>query len=305
VTEPLRPMSTGEVLDRSFAIYRKHFSLFLSIAAVTHLVSLAYQLLTIKSATPHVRHMGPYYLHVGLSWAFSTVVLTFSQAATVKAVAAVHLGEATSVWAAYRGLRGRILSIFGVLAYVFLIAGLATVALVFVAAIILGALLVASGSAGLARSQAVNAAIGFGVVGGVLAIFVAVYARYALAIQACVVENLGAWAAMKRSVSLSKGGRLRIAAVYLVFVILSLTAILALAWLAGLAGRPWHSRFGNLILNDVSTFVAGSLTGPLVTIGISLLYYDERVRKEAFDLQLMLSSLEPIPPPVAASPVQI
>jgi hypothetical protein len=298
-------MSTGEVLDRSFAIYRRHFSLFLGIAAVTHLVSLAYQLLTIKSATPHARHLGTYYLHLGLSWAFSTVVLTISQAATVKAVAAVHLGEMTSVWAAYKGLRGRMRSVFGVLAYVFLIAGLATAALVFVAAIILGMLLVASGSGGAVRSQAANAVIGFGVVGGVLATFVMVYARYALAIQACVVENLSAWAAMKRSVLLSKGGRLRIAAVYLVFVILSLTAILALTWLAGLAGRPWHSRIGSLILNDVSAFLAGSLTGPLVTIGISLLYYDERVRKEAFDLHLMLSSLEPIPPPAAGDPVQI
>jgi hypothetical protein len=35
------------------------------------------------------------------------------------------------------------------------------------------------------------------------------------------------------------------------------------------------------------------LTGPLATIGIALVYYDERVRKEAFDLQLMMSSLDP------------
>ncbi len=29
----LRPMSLGEILDRSFGIYRKHFLLFVSIAA--------------------------------------------------------------------------------------------------------------------------------------------------------------------------------------------------------------------------------------------------------------------------------
>jgi len=34
------------------------------------------------------------------------------------------------------------------------------------------------------------------------------------------------------------------------------------------------------------------LTGPLATIGIALIYYDERVRKEAFDLQLMMASLD-------------
>jgi hypothetical protein len=51
-------------------------------------------------------------------------------------------------------------------------------------------------------------------------------------------------------------------------------------------------------------FIAGSLTGPLATIGISLLYYDERVRKEAFDLQLMLSSLDPTEVP-GVTPTQI
>jgi hypothetical protein len=50
----------------------------------------------------------------------------------------------------------------------------------------------------------------------------------------------------------------------------------------------------------VAGFVAGSLTGPLATIGISLLYYDERVRKEAFDLHLMMSSLDAAPEPVVA-----
>jgi hypothetical protein len=32
--------------------------------------------------------------------------------------------------------------------------------------------------------------------------------------------------------------------------------------------------------------------GPLVTIAFSLVYYDERVRKEAFDLQLMMTTLD-------------
>ena len=41
----------------------------------------------------------------------------------------------------------------------------------------------------------------------------------------------------------------------------------------------------------VATFVAYSLSFPISTIAISLLYYDQRVRKEAFDLQLMMESL--------------
>jgi Ni/Fe-hydrogenase subunit HybB-like protein len=42
----------------------------------------------------------------------------------------------------------------------------------------------------------------------------------------------------------------------------------------------------------VATFVSECLVGPLATIAFSLVYYDERVRKEAFDLQLMMSTLD-------------
>jgi len=34
------------------------------------------------------------------------------------------------------------------------------------------------------------------------------------------------------------------------------------------------------------------LVGPLATIAFSLVYYDERVRKEAFDLQLMMATID-------------
>jgi hypothetical protein len=43
--------------------------------------------------------------------------------------------------------------------------------------------------------------------------------------------------------------------------------------------------------------------GPIGTIAFSLVYYDQRVRKEAFDLQLMMSTLDS--PTLAGSPQQI
>jgi Ni/Fe-hydrogenase subunit HybB-like protein len=42
----------------------------------------------------------------------------------------------------------------------------------------------------------------------------------------------------------------------------------------------------------VSTFISECLVGPLATIAFALVYYDERVRKEAFDLQLMMTTLD-------------
>jgi hypothetical protein len=52
----------------------------------------------------------------------------------------------------------------------------------------------------------------------------------------------------------------------------------------------------------VASFTSECLVGPLATIAFSLVYYDERVRKEAFDLQLMMMTLDA--PGLPASPAQ-
>ena len=44
-----------------------------------------------------------------------------------------------------------------------------------------------------------------------------------------------------------------------------------------------------LALTNVGSFVAGVLVSPFLTIATAVFYYDLRVRKEAFDLQLMMN----------------
>ena len=45
-------------------------------------------------------------------------------------------------------------------------------------------------------------------------------------------------------------------------------------------------------LPQVAQFLASTLAGPIATVSIALLYYDERIRKEAFDLQYMMTAME-------------
>src|SRR6202166_4062535 len=53
----------------------------------------------------------------------------------------------------------------------------------------------------------------------------------------------------------------------------------------------------------MSGAVGGAITGPVLLIALVLCYYDTRIRKEAFDLQFMMSSLDrPAPAPGAGSP---
>jgi hypothetical protein len=62
--------------------------------------------------------------------------------------------------------------------------------------------------------------------------------------------------------------------------------------------------FGFAVLQDLAAFVSQVLVGPIGTIAFSLMYYNLRVRKEAFDIQHLMASLGTTPPsnPVPTAP---
>src|ERR1700716_4013495 len=102
MTTSLRPMSLGELLDRSFFLYRKRFALFVGIIALPHLVLLAFQLIGVAIG----RGMTTTFTAMGLVWLLATMVLYLgasaaSQGATVVAVSKVHLGTGTSISEAF------------------------------------------------------------------------------------------------------------------------------------------------------------------------------------------------------------
>jgi uncharacterized membrane protein len=320
MTEPLRPMSTGQLLDYTFALFRKNFLLFVGIATVGPAASVIFQLLTVGANvgspfSPSQRMAaGAAFARMGFAIVFGYVImlvgLAISHAATVKAVAAVHLGRETTVVGAYKALRGRLWSLLGTLLWIALWMVLWTMLAMsalfaVMVPLVMGIGAVARGAPGR------TAAIAGGIVGFVFVIllfvaFIAIYARYALAVQAWAVENLGPRASLRRSIFLLKGSRWRAVVIYLIFAILAGILALGLNAISVAAGTLLHNRIAAAVLVYLAGFVAGSLTGPLATIGLSLLYYDERVRKEAFDLQLMLSSLDaPTPAVPIAVPAQL
>jgi len=131
---------------------------------------------------------------------------------------------------------------------------------------------------------------------------------WSLAVPAKVLENKGVTDAMSRSSDLTRGDRGRIFVIWLLFIVLSIGVSLLLRWPVEIAagvssifalqrsGPGWQAAL------LVTTFISQCLCGPLATIAFSLVYYDERVRKEAFDLQLMMTTLDAtaLPSPVQA-----
>jgi hypothetical protein len=312
MAEVLRPMSTGELLDRTFALYRKNFKLFVGIATVGPAAYLLFQLLTVGSVgLPAATGRAGVFAGAsfGIGMLAGVVIMlagtAIAHAATVKAVAAVHLGLSITIGGAYKSLKDKLWRILGVFLCMILLAALgamvAGMAIVLVIAIFTALGFVGGPQAGRAGTI-VTTLVGFSTI-IIIGVFIAVvWIRYALAIAACVVENLGVVKSLKRSSALSKGNRFRIFTVYIVLFILAIVVGAALGGLAGAASMLIPNTVARLIVVYVASFVAGSLTGPLATIGIALVYYDERVRKEAFDLQWMMASLD-APAPVAAAVV--
>jgi len=309
MVEVLRPMSTGELMDRTLGLYKRNFKLFVGIASLGPATYLLFQLLTIGSASVQARNstsVNPISA-AGLGFGFLAGFLimlagmAIAYGATVRAVAAVHLGLPIRIMEAYRSLRGKLWRIIGVFVCMGLLAFLAAIGaslLVVVIILMLRLLAIADPSRG---GQIFTMLIGFGTILIIAISSLVVWVRYVLAIACCVVEDLGVVKSIKRSAALSKGSRFRIFLIYIVFVVLAVILSAALGLLAGGVGALIPNVTVRLILVYLASFVASLLTGPLATIGIALVYYDERVRKEAFDLQFMMSSLDSAAPHAAAA----
>jgi hypothetical protein len=258
----LRPLSTGELLDRTFSLYRSHFALFVGIFALPHLCVLAFQCVALVFQSPRT-DIAQIFANLGWVWGtilLSMVVAAASQAATVVAVSQVHLDRPAGVMDSFSKVKNQIVGVIGLSLSVGFLVGLACIALI--------------------------------VPGVLLAI------RWSLAVPVKILENKGVGDSMSRSSQLTEGNRGRVFVIWLLFIVLSIGVSLLLQWPIELAagvsarGALRHVAMGWQVASQIATFISECLVGPLATIAFSLVYYDERVRKEAFDLQLMMTTLD-------------
>jgi glycerophosphoryl diester phosphodiesterase family protein len=259
VVQTLRPLTIGELLDRTFFYYRRHFVLFVGIAALPSALLLVVQL-----AMVFVKPMRGSLVTTVLSLLMVFVYLvttTLAHGATVVAVSQILLERETNVAEAFNSIRPRI----GELIIISINVGVR---------VLLGALLL--------------------IVPGVLLAL-----RYSLAIPVAVLEETGVSDSLSRSATLTKGHRGRILLVYfLLFVLIIIGTMLwplLTMFVAGLLSSSVGAGASPVWMQVVlqfGSFVTESLLSPIMTIALTLVYYDERVRKEAFDLEHMMRQLD-------------
>lgn len=310
----LRPMSTSQVLDRTFYLYKNNFLLFLGIAIVG-------PALTLISGFAQLRIFGPlvmpdpakvdpallqsFFMRTIITAVTGIIVYTVGQAvatgATIHAVSMVHLGKTTTIMESYRKIKPVFWRILGVFLRVFLIAwGPLIITYVLFIVVAIGIPLLIRGSGGGAVAGAlllvVVGLLSFaGLIFSVIWMIYA-YCRYGLAVPACTVENLPPKYAVIRSKFLTKDGLGRILGIYVLTAIMSFILTTVLQTPAFMIANPFAMKPGAvstayLFWAMLGEFLGRTLAGPIATIAIALVYYDQRVRKEAFDLQLMMESM--------------
>jgi hypothetical protein len=301
----LRPLTLGEILDRTAQLYRSNFLLFAGISSVYAgallVLSLAQigaqELLRINHKESQI--MWATVVGMLIMWPIIVIVGGFAIAANNRAVASVHLGETATIRGAYGSILPRwprylwlmaITTCVVWLPFGLLYAGYALFVLLYV-----------QPHGILARNQVhkdPQALLVFALVTMVFGLFVVgatVYAvlmalRYSLAIPASVVEDLPARKAIRRSIDLSKGSRGRIFLLALLVVAIQLGLVLITQVFFVVAAVKQHGTLpvGIRALQQVIAFFTNTFVGPIYATGFTLFYYDQRVRKEGYDIEWMM-----------------
>ena len=295
----LRPLAVGEILDRVLSIYRSHFWLLVGLSAASAGVSLGVAVLrliltyfskiTIGSISYSFVNAGFAFVQGGLY----LIAYSLTVAATTAAVNSIYLGEPTSLGSALPTARRLWLRCIGV---AFWQGWSATWAFVLLMVPLLAVLTIPAmrGSSG-AIFLILLEGLGFlaGIVYGVIA-----YLRNSLAIPAAVIEDLGVRAAMRRSKDLATGRIGRIFLLLLLVYALSLvTAVIQLPMVFVMARSPTTEHYMLQGITLAVSFVSTSLVGPVAAIGFCLFYFDERVRREGFDIEILLRGVSAASPP--------
>jgi len=289
----LRPLSVGDIIDRALRLLRANPVLFLGIAVLPDLVVEVLQRVFGLTQTFDLNDLGAAFGTSGsgpllprrlqpansgatVAVAIIAIVVSIIQAgALIEAIGQRYLGRTVTVREAYvRGLRA--------------VPRLALCGLVVIAAFAALFLVVIAPLAILNSSALTSIAV---VIGLIAFFFLLPWAFLSLAVvgPAIVVEGLGPIAAIRRSFHLMDRSRLRTLGLSVLMGLISsiLGLVFGVIFLASFVSEPTIRT----VLQTIANVASAAVSGPLIYGAIVVLYYDLRVRKEAFDLQLAAEAL--------------
>lgn len=312
----LEPISTGDVIDRAVRLYRRNFLPLISITAVPtiigYIVSVLFwsgysSMLNAGAASRNVPVSSVVMIFVGVIgypiWGYAFLI-TISGLSRVVGDH-IMLSEPITFrgWFAAAKRRLGAITLMGLILIAMLFFAYFVILFLFfilflVVTLIIGVLAAASLPQWLTTTAIVLAVIA--VVAFALLVICTVVARIVFLPQVVMIEGQSAGSALGRAFGLGKGNWYRVGAIGLFsyFVSASLLAALSLPVLTALylsgflsaeffVGPTWnilYTSFGQ---------IANLMSLPISIVSFTLLYFDSRVRKEAYDLDLIAREINP------------
>lgn len=264
----LRPRGIGEVLDAAVAVYRARFTKLLRVAVAVVVPVNVLTWLILLSARPDSFAIGytgtatPQFDTAGVQLAATVLVLfvgvlsnALVVAVSTRIVADAYVGRGASTGEALGLARRRFLAIAGVTLFVIVCE-----------------------------------------VVGLFACFVGSFLPFvffAVAIPVLILEAASISNAISRSVALTRRHFFHVFGLHVTAQVLA--SVVAGVFSAAAAGvlHFGGGTVAQVTAQTVATIIASSLTTPFLATAIVVLYFDLRIRDEAFDVQLLLQRSDP------------
>jgi hypothetical protein len=312
----LAPLGAGDLIDRTIRLYRHHFMTLIRVSAVPVVISAAGSVtysvsVAAMAATASPERLGLYslFMLLGLSVLFLGLLAQLIVMGGASRNLVMHLlsGEPVTARLIYGSVRTHFWSLLGaallVAVWVVSAALIASAVLFFMLMLsfmVLAAAVAATAAAGMQWATIILALLVY-LAGLFVALFVFFFVagRVAYVPQVLVVEGRTVANAMHRSVRLARGNVRRLMGMFTFTTFASYSALMLL-----FVPLLWFAYFNGLELNPFSLDAARTpawytislhvlrqfsaiLLAPVWMMGLSLLYVDERVRQEGYDIELL------------------
>ncbi|MFZ1085038.1 MAG: hypothetical protein WAN35_08740 [Terracidiphilus sp.] len=318
----LRPMNLGEILDRTFQIYRKKFLNFIGIAAIPSFMMIFIETINrVWWGLVPFRFDGDIYLfsiqwttYLAALYQFALFLHLLFWPASVCLTSRLYCGERSNftAWAfrgnaSWRSWLWTATANWGVILFVLelIFFGLFLSFYFFWTEVI-----------------KINESTEEWLMPDVIVIlflmglvtFCWISSAFFSAIPVKTVEGLKIGKALRRSWTLSKGGRWKIFSIRFIFwlfaCLMNFSLVALFVWVfrwTVISFHLWLHFYRNIQIGIVSliAFFVSILFSPIFPIALTLIYYDQRIRLEGYDIERMMESAGMIAPEpgAAAEPI--
>jgi hypothetical protein len=266
----LRPLGVGEIIDHSLAIYRRQFGALVTITLTANAIPLLLMVYLFTSGGI----LAQPFLYLGVL--LLTVILgALATAATVFLVSETYLGNSISGGMALSRATKYMWRLILLTMMLSLVVGLAVIVFFLPGIITVSSILLA-----LAVIPAFVTAL-------------VIFTGLLVSTQALILEDASPSAALRRSWQLTRDYRWKMLGLVIVVGIIIAIPSLAIGFLRGgsMAMRAAGEFSSTDIIWEIVTQFISTLIYPLLYCALTVAYYDLRVRKEGFDLELLESTL--------------